>query len=244
MEKTDWQKKGAGHRQRLRDRFMGGGLAAFTDAEVLELLLSLGTPRVDCKETARQLLARFGGLAQVMDAGQAELRLSKGVGPKNAFALRFVQEVARRYLKERLKEKKYLRSSREVGEYLVHSLRGLKREVLVAIFLDSSLAVLDSAQVAEGTLASNTVHPRELIKMALERHAASLVIAHNHPSGSMSPSAEDRKLTRHLYIALGFAGIQLVDHLIVGEDETPYSFADQGLMEEIRRQARAVIAGE
>jgi len=244
MEKSDWQKKGAGHRQRLRDRFLARGLEAFTDAEVLELILSLGTPRVDCKETARRLLARFGGLVQVMDAGQAELQLSKGVGPNNGFALHFIQAVARRYLKERLKEKNYLRSSREVGEYLVHSLRGHKREVLVAIFLDSSLAVIDTAQVAEGTLASNTVHPRELLKMALERHAASLVIAHNHPSGSMTPSAEDRKLTRHLFIALGFAGIQLVDHLIVGEDAQPYSFADQGLMEEIRRQGRAVIAGE
>jgi DNA repair protein RadC len=244
MDKTDWQKKGDGHRQRLRDRFLDHGLDGFTDAEVLELLLSLGTPRKDCKESARLLLKQFGTLAQALDASQAELELVEGIGPKNGFALHFVQSVARRYLKQRLVSKEYLRSSREVGEYLVHRMRGLKREVLMAVFLDASLGIIDTQLVAEGTLASNTVHPRELIKMALSHHAASLVIAHNHPSGSLTPSAEDTRLTRHLFIALGFAGIQLLDHLIVGESEQPFSFADHGLLEDIRRRSRALIAGE
>jgi len=244
MDKSDWQKKGDGHRQRLRDRFLGHGLDGFTDTEVLELLLALGTPRKDCKETARLLLTRFGSLVQALDASQAELELIDGVGPKNGFALHFVQSVARRYLKQRLVAKEYLRSSREVGEYLVHSMRGLKREVLTAVFLDASLAIIGTSLVAEGTLASNTVHPRELIKMALECHAASVVIAHNHPSGSLNPSAQDIRLTRHLFIALAFAGIQLLDHLIVGEGEKPFSFADHGLLEDIRRQSRTVLAGD
>jgi len=244
MDKIDWQKKGDGHRQRLRDRFLAQGLDGFTDAEVLELLIAMGTPRKDCKEPARLLLKQFNNLAKALDASQAELELVDGIGPKNAFALRFIQGVARRYLQQRLVAKEYLRSSREVGEYLVHSMRGLKREVLTAVFLDSSLAIIATQQVAEGTLASNTVHPRELIKLALEHHAASVVIAHNHPSGSLTPSAEDTRLTRHLFIALGFAGIQLLDHLIVGENEQPFSFADHGLLEDIRSQSRALIAGE
>lgn len=244
MNQSDWQKKGDGHRQRLRDRFLAHGLEGFTDSEVLELLLALGTPRKDCKETARLLLKRFTTLAQALDASQAELELLEGIGPKNGFALHFVQGVARRYLRQRLVAKEYLRSSREVGEYLVHSMRGLKREVLMAVFLDASLAVIDTRLVAEGTLASNTVHPRELIKMALEHHAASVVIAHNHPSGSLTPSAEDKKLTRHLFIALAFAGVQLLDHLIVGEGQQPFSFADHGLLEDIRRQGRVLVAGE
>ena len=244
MDKTDWQKKGDGHRQRLRDKFLAHGLDGFTDSEVLELLIAMGTPRKDCKEPARLLLKQFGSLAQAMDASQGELERVDGIGPKNAFALHFVQSVARRYLKQRLVAKEYLRSSCEVGEYLVHRMRGLKREVLMAVFLDASLAIIDTQLVAEGTLASNTVHPRELIKMALSHHAASLVIAHNHPSGSLTPSAEDTRLTRHLFVALGFAGIQLLDHLIVGESEQPFSFADHGLLEDIRRQSRALIAGE
>lgn len=244
MDKADWQKKGEGHRQRLRDRFLDHGLDGFTDSEVLELLLSLGTPRKDCKETARLLLKRFGTLARALDANQDELELIEGIGPKNGFALHFVQGVARRYLRQRLVTKEYLRSSREVGEYLVHSMRNLKREVLTAVFLDASLGIIDTQVVAEGTLASNTVHPRELIKLALEHHAASVVIAHNHPSGSLTPSTEDTRLTRHLFIALAFAGIHLLDHLIVGEGEQPFSFADHGLLEDIRCQSRALVAGE
>lgn len=244
MNQSDWQKKGDGHRQRLRDKFLGHGLDGFTDAEVLELLLSMGTPRKDCKEPARLLLKQFGSLAQVLDASQVELELIEGIGPKNGFALHFVQSVARRYLRQRLVAKEYLRSSREVGEYLVHSMRGLKREVLMAVFLDASLGIIDTRLVAEGTLASNTVHPRELIKMALEHHAASVVIAHNHPSGSLTPSAEDTRLTRHLFIALAFAGVQLLDHLIVGEGDKPFSFADHGLLADIRNRSRSVLAGE
>lgn len=243
MDKIDWQKKGEGHRQRLRDRFLDHGLEGFTDAEVLELLLILGTPRKDCKEPARAVLARFSTLAQALDAGQAELEEIDGIGPKNGFALRLVQAVARRYLKQRLEQKEYLRSSSEVGDYLVHAMRGLKREVMMAVLLDSSLAIIDTVQVAEGTLASSTVHPRELIRLAIEHHAGAVVIAHNHPSGSLTPSAEDRNLTRHLYIALAFSGIRLLDHLIVGAASRPYSFADQGFMDELRRDSAALLAG-
>lgn len=243
MEKSDWQKKGEGHRRRLRERFLVRGLEGFTDSDVLELLLTIGTPRRDCKETARALLARFATLAGVMDAGQAELEMVAGIGPKNAFALHLVQAVARRYLRQRLTGREYLRSSREVADFLVHSMRGLKREVLMVILLDTSLAVIDSRIVAEGTLASNTVHPRELIKLALENHAAALVIAHNHPSGSITPSAQDRRLTRHLFIALAFAEIRLLDHLIIGSAEQPFSFADQGLLDEIRRESQALVDG-
>jgi DNA repair protein RadC len=243
MNKTDWQKKGQGHRQRLRDRFLAHGLEGFTDAEVLEMLLAIGTPRKDCKETAREVLVRFGSLAVALDAAPVELQQVKGFGPKNGFALSFVQAVARRYLKQRLVDKEYLRSSREVGDYLVHVMRGLKREVLMAVFLDSSLAIIDTQVVAEGTLARNTIHPRELIKLALGSHAASLVIAHNHPSGNLTPSVEDKKLTRHLFIALAYAEVQLLDHLIIGGSEIPFSFADNGLMEQIRKDCLPLASG-
>ncbi len=241
MDKTDWQEKGAGHRQRLRDKFLAHGIEAFTDAEVLELLLIMGTPRKDCKEEARALLAAFGTLAGVLEAAPVQLQQTPGVGEKNAYAIRFIQGVARRYLRQRLAAKEYLRSSREVADYLVHALRDLKREVLMAIFLDASHAIIDTEVVAEGTLTSSTVYPRELIKPALARHAAALVIAHNHPSGNPSPSAEDRRLTRHLYLALSLVGIRLLDHLIVAGSEPPYSFADHGLISEIASDCAALL---
>lgn len=241
MDTSDWQHKGSGHRQRLRDKFLARGLEAFADDEVLELLLTMGTPRKDCKAEARALLAAFGTLAGVLEAAPPQLQQVSGVGPKNAFAIHFIQGVARRYLRQRLAAKDYLRSSREVADYLVHALRDLKREVLLAIYLDASHAIIDSEILAEGTLTSSTVYPREVIKPALARHAAALVIAHNHPSGSREPSAEDRRLTRTLYLALSLVGIRLLDHLIVAGSSPPYSFADHGLMSQVAEECAAIL---
>lgn len=243
MDKVDWQKKGEGHRGRLRDKFLAQGLDAFTDSEILELLLSLGTPRKDCKDLARAILKQFGTLAGALEASPAELQLLQGAGPKNIFALHFVHAVARRYLKQRLQNKHYLRSSSEVGEYLVHALRDLKREVFMVILLDASYAIIDCVLVSEGTLNLNTVHPREIIKLALGNHAAAMVIAHNHPSGALEPSREDRLLTRNLFLALAFAGVQLLDHFVVGLAAKPYSFADHGLMEDIRQECVPLLKG-
>ena len=236
MDKEEWQKKGEGHRQRLRDRFLERGLDGFTDAEVLELLLTFGTPRSDCKEAARLALAEFGSFAAVFEASIPALQVIPGIGPKNSFAIHFVQEVARRYLKERLQGKRYLHSSAEVRDYLLHSMRGLKREVFTVIYLDSSHAIIDSEILAEGTLNVNTVYPRELMSRALEQNAAALIVAHNHPSGSLEPSPQDRHLTRTLCLLCSLMQIQLLDHLIIGNGS--YSFADQGLMTEIQQECR------
>lgn len=243
MDKSDWQKKGEGHRQRLRDKFLAQGIAAFTDAEVLELLLTLGTPRRDCKEPARALLARFGTLAATLDASQAELEQQRGIGPKNSFALHFVHGVARRYLKERLIGKEYLRSTREVADYLRHAMRDLARETFLAIFLDSAHGILGSEIITQGSVAGATIYPRELIKLALGQNAAALVVAHNHPSGNLVPSDADRQLTSRLFIALGLVDVRLLDHVIVGGNGGMYSFADHGLMETIRQECQPVVAG-
>ncbi len=239
MDKEQWQKKGAGHRGRLRDRFLAKGLTGFSDAEVLELLLSFGTPRTDCKEPARQLLQRFGSFAKVLEAPLPALQEVKGVGPKNSFALHFVHGVANHYLKERLHGKRYLHSSKEVAEYLVHSMRGLKKEVLTIIYLDSSHAIIDSEIVAEGTLNVNTVYPREIITQALAFHAAAIIISHNHPSGSLQPSAQDIKLTRSLWLVCHYMQVQLLDHLIIGDGS--FSFADHGLMQSIQKECVTVM---
>lgn len=239
MDKELWAQKGEGHRERLRDRFIARGLDGFSDAEVLELLLSFGTPRKDCKEPAQELMKKFGSFSKVLDAPVASLREVKGVGPKNSFALHFIQAVAGYYLKERLYGKRYLHSSQEVKEYLLHSMRGLKKEVLTVIFLDSSHAIIDSKVIAEGTVNVNTVYPREVIKKGLEYHAAAIILAHNHPSGSLQPSPQDMKLTKMLYLLCTNMQLQLLDHLIIGEGTL--SFADNGLMETIREECKLVM---
>ena len=241
MERAEWQRRGEGHRQRLRDKFLAQGIDAFTDAEIIELLLTFGTPRSDCKEAARELLARFGSLPAVLDAAPVQLQQVKGVGPKNIFALHFIQGVARRYLRQRVVGKEYVRSSREVADYLIHSMRGLQHEVLTVVFLDAAHAVLDAAVVAEGTVTVNTIYPRELVKAALARNASALVIAHNHPSGSLTPSRQDSELTRSLYLVCSFMHLDLLDHLIIGAGDQVYSFADQGVMASIREDCRRLL---
>ena len=241
MEREEWQRRGEGHRQRLRDKFLAQGIDAFTDAEIIELLLTFGTPRSDCKEAARELLARFGSLPAVLDAAPVQLQQVKGVGPKNIFALHFIQGVARRYLRQRVVGKEYVRSSREVADYLIHSMRGLQHEVLTVVFLDAAHAVLDATVVAEGTVTVNTIYPRELVKAALARNASALVIAHNHPSGSLTPSRQDSELTRSLYLVCSFMHLDLLDHLIIGAGDQVYSFADQGLMASIREDCRRLL---
>jgi len=231
MDKSGWQEKGAGHRGRLRDKYLEQGLDAFTDAEVIEMLLAFGTPRADCKEQARDLLARFGNLAAVLEASPEQLQQTKGVGEKNGFAISFIQAVSRRYLKERMRGRRYLRSATEVRDYLEHSMRGLKKEVFTVIYLDASHGVIDSEVLAEGTINLNTVYPREVAIRALHFNAAALIVAHNHPSGAMQPSAADISLTKILYFTCNQLQIRLLDHILIGSGL--FSFADNGLMTSI-----------
>ena len=169
------EEKTKGHRKRLRDKVLNRGVDALNDDEVLELLLTLGTPRKDCKQEARALLAQFGSLGTVLEAAPKALQEIKGIGSRNSFAIHFIQGVARRYLNQRLQDKDYLRSSREVAEYLNHTMRHLKKEVFKIILLDTSLAIIDTRTVFEGTLASNTIYPRELIKVVLDKDRKSVV---------------------------------------------------------------------
>ncbi|MCI5147788.1 MAG: hypothetical protein D3923_20190, partial [Candidatus Electrothrix sp. AR3] len=170
---TPQDKKPTGHRQRLRDKFLERGIDALSDTEVIELLLTFGTPRADCTQPARDALKKFKTLPQVLDAHPLALSKIRGIGPKNTFALQFVQGVARRYLRQRIQKKKYMTSSREVADYLIHTLRGLRHEVFMVVYLDASHAVIDSEILSEGTINVNTVYPRELIKAALAHNACS-----------------------------------------------------------------------
>ncbi|MBU0728731.1 MAG: hypothetical protein KKE17_00295, partial [Proteobacteria bacterium] len=152
MNQQEWQTKGAGHRQRLREKYLELGIDAFSDAEVLELILTLGTPRRDCKEIARAVIARFGSLAGALEASEEELQSVKGVGASNGFAIHLVQGVARRYLEKRLAKKEYIRSSGEVADYLIHSMRDLEHEVFKVIFLDAGHGIIATETVAQGTI--------------------------------------------------------------------------------------------
>jgi DNA repair protein RadC len=249
MDSTDGIRRKArgspasGHRQRLRDKFFEYGLSAFTDAEILELLLSLGTPRQDCKGRAREALARFGSLSAVLEASLAKLQEVPGIGPKNAFAVKFIHEVAREFLKQRVRGKTYVNAADDVVDYLWHALGHRKREAFVVVFLDAQHGVIDMEELFVGTLNASAVYPREVVKRALQHHAAALVLAHNHPSGSVRPSSEDILITRRLYLAARLLDIAVLDHVIIGDTNSYCSLADEGLMEKIRTEALAALSG-
>ncbi len=221
---------GAGHRERLRAKFLRGGLTGFLDYEVIELLLSLGTPRRDCKGPAKEALRAFKNLRGVLEAPPEELRKIRGIGARNVFGLRLIHEVSRRFLRDRMIGRTACHSSREVYEYLTHALRDQRREQFKVIFLDPKNRILTEKTLFEGTVDSSAVYPREVLKDALLKGASALIFAHNHPSGDPDPSLFDKEITRDLVFAARFVEIRVLDHIIIGNNRY-FSFADEGLID-------------
>ena len=231
MDANDWQKRGKGHRERLRKRFLEGGLERFSDEEAIEFLLTLGTPRGDLRLSAREALKRFGGLSSVLSAPLEKLIEIKGIGPKNALYLKLVHQVARRYLRDKAEANAFFGSSSAVFDYLFHSMRDLKREVFKVLFLNRKNELILDKDLFFGTLTGSAVYPREVMTLALEHRAAGLVLVHNHPSGDPAPSPEDHSLTRDMVWAARLLSIQILDHIVIGNNAY-YSYADEGLIKQ------------
>lgn len=211
----------------MRERFLSGGLNGFLDYEVIELLLTLATPRKDCKDAAKRALLKFKTLQGVFEAEPAELIEVAGIGPKNMLGLKLIKAVAERFLAKKVMGRDAIANSGELFAYLNGAIRDKTRECFVAVFLDSKNRVLALETLFEGTLTASSVYPREVIRAALEHHSAALIFAHNHPSGEPRPSAEDCAITRQLIFAGRVMGITVHEHLIIG-DNRYFSFADQG----------------
>ncbi|MCF6238237.1 MAG: DNA repair protein RadC [Candidatus Marinimicrobia bacterium] len=220
---------GDGHRRRLRERFFQNGIEAFHDYEVLELLLTLATPRKDMKPQAKELIRRFGSMANVLEAPTSVLLEVPGMGSVNVFALKLPHAVGRRYLFEQAKGKDYLHSSRTVKDYLTHNLRERNREVFMVIFLDGQNQIIKMEELFTGTLNTSAIYPREVVQKILEYDAVSVILVHNHPSGGLTPSSSDRAVTKKLQTALTAIDVEILDHLIVGGNEF-FSFADHRLL--------------
>jgi DNA repair protein RadC len=220
-----------GHRQRLREKFIKSGLAGFHDYEIIELLLTLGSPRKDCKQPAKEAIERFKTLRGVLEAAPEELQEIRGIGPINSFGIRLVQEVAREFLKEKIQDKPVLSSAHEIFDYLYHSMRDLKKEVFKVLYLDSQNKIIEVKDLFHGTVNSSSVSPREVMESALRCNAVSLIFVHNHPSGNTEPSQSDREITRDLIQAGAVMDIRVLDHLIIG-DNRYFSFAGEGFIRE------------
>lgn len=220
--------KGAGHRKRLRDRFLQSGLEGFLDYEIIELLLTLGTPRKDCKTMAKEAILKFKGLRGVLDASLDELQQVKGVGESNAFGLKLFQTVSERYAREKLTPKNLFDSPKLVFDYLQEKLAREKKEHFAILCLDTRNNLIFN-EVSVGTLNASLVHPREVFKKAIQANSAQVIVAHNHPSGDPKPSEEDLITTKRLVEAGKILGIAVTDHIIVSNNNC-ISLRERGLI--------------
>lgn len=221
-----------GHRRRLRDKFIKSGISGFHDYEIVELLLTLGTPRKDCKQQAKEAIRKLKTLRGVLEASIDELQEIKGIGPHNVFGIKLFQEISERYLKERIIGKKIqLKSSRKVHDYLFQAMQKDKKEIFKVMFLDGKNRLIEAEDLFEGSLTSSVVYPREIMKKAIKYDAANLIFVHNHPSGDPDPSPSDNDITKELLFAGNIMQIKVLDHIIIGDNKY-FSFADEGLIEE------------
>ncbi len=227
--------KGAGHRGRLRQRFLDGGLEGFHDYEVIELLLTLGTPRKDCKEAAKAAMERFGTLQAVIEAPLEQLLEVPMIGPSNLLGIKLIKAVGDRYLEKKLILTDPISNSASLFEYLYHTMRDRKRECFKTLFLDAKNRVIAARTLFEGTLTASAVYPREVVRAALDHHAAALIFAHNHPSGDPAPSGDDIAITRKLLRACRVIGVTVHEHLVIG-DNRYFSFADAGYIARMSRE--------
>lgn len=210
-----------------RERLRHAGPGALSDVELLALLLGTGLRGHDVFGVARSLLARFGSLRAMLDAQPEEFAGVRGIGPAKAGQLLAVIELARRALSEKMRDRPLVDSPGAVEDYLRLLIGGRPYEVFVCLFLDARHRLIRPEESSRGSLTRMAVYPREIVRRALMLNAASLIVAHNHPSGAVKPSASDRRLTRVLRDTLGLVDVQLLDHLVIGMHET-FSFARNG----------------
>jgi DNA repair protein RadC len=215
--------------ERPRERLFADGSASLTDVELLAIVLRTGVRGVSSLDLARDLLSRYGSLGGVFEAFRKGKSSSRGVGPAKIAQLKAGVEVARRLLAEEVRSGTVLTSPEAVRDYLRLSLRELPHEIFVVLFLDSQHRLIAADEMFRGTLAQTSVYPREIVKAALDRNAAAVIFAHNHPSGVAEPSRADELLTQALKQALALVDIRTLDHFVVAGNRV-VSFAERGLL--------------
>jgi DNA repair protein RadC len=208
----------AGHRDRLRDRALAGGLAALPDYELLELHLFRSVPRGDVKPLAKQLLARFGSLGAVLGATPEELKTVRGVGDALALDLKLLHEAALRTARETVGRRPVISSWSALLAYVKTALAHEAREQFRVLFLDKKNQLIADEVMNRGTVDHAPVYPREVMRRALELSASAVILVHNHPSGDPTPSAADIDMTRQVVDAGRSLRIAVHDHLIAARD--------------------------
>jgi len=222
MTIRDWPES-----ERPRERLLAQGVAGLTDAELLAIFFRSGVSGRSAVDLARDVLGQFGGLNALFGATPSEFRETRGLSDAKYAQLHAVLELSRRGLKEELTARDALNSPRAVQDYLRLTLSRLPAEVFYVLFLDAQHRLIAAEEMFRGTLTQTSVYPREVVKQALRRNSAAVILAHNHPSGIAEPSRADELLTQALKSALDLVDIKVLDHLVIAGN-VAWSFAERG----------------
>ncbi len=215
-----------GHRQRIKEKYEKSGMEGWLDYEVLELALSYAIPRKDTKPIAKELLVRFKTLNGVLDADRKDLQIIKGISDHSASFLQFLKNISILYMEKGIYNRDLLSSPHAVCAYLKVSLKGLANEEFKMLFLDARNQLISMETLKSGTVNRSVVFPRKVVERALYHHAVGVIIAHNHPAGSLEPSVEDQNITSAIQEALKTVDIKLFDHILIGGNEY-FSFLEK-----------------
>ncbi|MFT4652188.1 MAG: DNA repair protein RadC [Porticoccaceae bacterium] len=213
--------------QRPREKLLIQGAKALSNAELLAIFLRTGVQGMSAIDLAEALLDRFGGLGPLLKADQDSFCAAKGLGPAKYCQLQATLELTKRYLEEQLKQSPIFTKPKQVEAYLAVQMKDYQREVFSVLLLDTRHQLLGYHEIFHGTIDTTSVHPREVVKLALQKNAAAIIVAHNHPSGVADPSQSDIAITQRLKAALELVDILLLDHFIIGQGEIT-SLADLG----------------
>lgn len=204
---------------RPRDKLLSKGPKALTNAELLAIFLRVGRRGVNAKQMAQELIDHFGGLGPLLKADQVTFCEAKGLGQAKYCQLQATLELTRRYLDEQLRNEDIFTSPEKVMDYLAIQMRDNHREVFAVMLLDMRHRLIELMELFFGTINVASVHPREVAKVALEKNASSVIVAHNHPSGNADPSRADIQIIQKLKAALAMIDVKLLDHFVIGKGE-------------------------
>lgn len=214
---------------RPRERLLGLGADSLSDAELLSVLLGSGTARKNVLTLSQDLLKSAGGLRRLLNGSAAFLSAQHGMGQAKISVLISVREILKRYLREGMTGRSFVREPQAVLDFLMCELRDRPQECFKVLLLDQANQILGEKTLFEGTVNQTVIYPRDVIKYALDHFAAGMILVHNHPSGNCEPSRDDRELTRKMASLGGEMSIKVLDHLIIGENKY-YSFRENGLL--------------